>query len=328
MQPLICLLGRLRLVGAPVLQLPDEPPAERREHEHSDREAEHDHGDVWPAPDGDRGLGSDAWFGHNGFTWVVQRFGDSAKIEKAARGPVTAREQMHPLFVFHHVPKAGGNSFRAIARELWGGAVYWHGTNSGLPAARVVAANNPEQFRDTALVGGHAPFEQGLYERLGRPVVHLSVMREPVARVLSAYAFIRSREVHRLHAEMRGRTLYEALTQVPRFRDRSYGHQLRVLFGRRPQRKLILSTAPYVIGKLERFDAFVSFVATTLFEKSTPSIPHENSGPKDHIDEIARQPGFAEAVAMLKAENEAEFEFYNSFGDLLVSEPLRRIAKH
>jgi hypothetical protein len=229
-----------------------------------------------------------------------------------------------PLLVFHHVPKAGGNSFLAIAREQWRGAVYWDGPNSKRPAARMVAVNNPEQFRHTRLVGGNAPFEQGLYERIGRLVIHLGVIRDPVARVLSAYAFIRSRDVHPLHAEMRDRTLYEALTQVPRFRDRAFGDQLRVLFGRRPERERILDMAPYAIGKLERFDAFVSFIATTFFGKPVPIIPRENSGTTGYVDEIARQPRFAEGVAMLKAENAAEFEFYNSFGDILVTKRIQQ----
>jgi hypothetical protein len=228
----------------------------------------------------------------------------------------------HPLVVFHHVPKTGGRSFHAIARELYGNTHYWRRARQG-QSIRQDAHSSPEVLRYVPLVGGHMHYIPELFADLGRLVIYLATMRDSVSRAISAYNFIRAHPDHPMHSDLSSRSFCEALTQIQKFRNKVCGYQMRVMFGRRTSaadRQELLQRERYVIGKLDHFDQFISYVGNHVFAQPNLAIPHENSASRSYKEEVRNQPDFEKALQLLNSENAEEMQFYNSFGEILVSD--------
>jgi hypothetical protein len=234
----------------------------------------------------------------------------------------------HPLIVFLHVQKTGGRSFSAVAKQAYGEALYWYNKRIGRSIREEVKAK-PESLCYAPLVGGHFVKTPALFDSLERPVIYLATMRDSVARAISLYNFVRSRAHHALHDEIAHLSLYESLTTVKRFRRAACGNQLRAIFGEQgmtsaDERQRILRTERYVIGKLEHFSRFISYVGANVIGRTDLEIPHENSGSSSSREEVKKQPDFDRALALLQTENAEEAEFYSSFDEIFVSEPMQR----
>jgi hypothetical protein len=110
-----------------------------------------------------------------------------------------AKPPPHPGYtlVFLHVPKTAGLSLREVLLER----------NGDRPAFRIITpVRDSERLRALphaerealALVEGHLYY--GIHELLPRPCVYVTMLRDPVERVLSYYSFVREWEPHHLHA--------------------------------------------------------------------------------------------------------------------------------
>jgi hypothetical protein len=104
----------------------------------------------------------------------------------------TALEQA-PTLIFLHLPKAAGTSFKAALLEMLplGSVISDH--PSGAPVhqvVRAVMAMAPEQRSGLRAVLAHVPY--GLHTLFGE-AQYVTILREPVARVLSNYYYAKSR---------------------------------------------------------------------------------------------------------------------------------------
>ena len=61
---------------------------------------------------------------------------------------------------------------------------------------------SPEQLGELELVGGHFPY--GLHELIARPVAYVTMLREPVRRVVSHYWYVLDEPSHYLHERVAG----------------------------------------------------------------------------------------------------------------------------
>lgn len=111
-----------------------------------------------------------------------------------------------PCVVFLHIPKTGGQTLNAILARQY-------------EFARTVTIENPlgpvAPLREgtvrasPALVRGHIPF--GIHEKLGIEPQYITMLRQPVDRVISMYRFIERYPKHPLHAQVheQGMTLFD-----------------------------------------------------------------------------------------------------------------------
>jgi len=100
--------------------------------------------------------------------------------------------------VFLHLPKTGGSTLSAALRHKYGSEVLLLEDTSD-PLGGI--ADVPESRRRSArVVMGHIHY--GVHEHIPQECRHLTVMREPVARVVSMYRHILGHAKHRFHDEL------------------------------------------------------------------------------------------------------------------------------
>ena len=112
-------------------------------------------------------------------------------------------------FVFMHIPKAGGTTLQHILSKTY------------LPN-QLIHANGPEIIRHPGvlfnmrrkeprpIITGH--FDRGglVYQFLNdRPIIHFTMFRDPVKRVLSHFNYLKTRQGHRAHSKVKDLTLEE-----------------------------------------------------------------------------------------------------------------------
>lgn len=104
------------------------------------------------------------------------------------------------LLLFLHIPKAGGSTLKAILGREYAGRATW---TADWPTAEDVA-----QLEDRAaieLVEGH--FRFGLHRLFPQEATYITLVRDPVDRVVSHYDYVRREEAHPLHDEVISRGL-------------------------------------------------------------------------------------------------------------------------
>lgn len=110
----------------------------------------------------------------------------SPKIVRAAS--VAARPE-RPTILFMHIPKTAGTAFReAIAANYRQSEIaYLYPTPPGFLVGDLKGLPL-EQLRQLDMIIGH--FQFGMHEWLPRPSEYITMVREPVARVLSQYRYL------------------------------------------------------------------------------------------------------------------------------------------
>lgn len=106
---------------------------------------------------------------------------------------------MTPALIFLHIPKCGGTTLRSILnRAVPEGRRFRVG--SDIAGSRMALATLPDSQRlHTDLLYGHLSY--GWHELLfPRQARYFTILREPVARIVSHYNYVRSHEWHYLHS--------------------------------------------------------------------------------------------------------------------------------
>lgn len=112
------------------------------------------------------------------------------------------------IVIFNHVPKTGGETLEKVfaANER---------VNETLHINRPVLVKNPAVItklgRVPGVIMGHHPLNSPLYGFVDRPLLHLTMIRDPVARVWSWLRYVKARTDHKMHAEVRDTELADLL---------------------------------------------------------------------------------------------------------------------
>lgn len=233
-----------------------------------------------------------------------------------------------PLFVFLHVPKTAGTSARQMFVWMFGDFYFAFDPATHLANPHGQAVWEVPGFFDRYLmIGGHLGFRYPITaaaRRTGRRVIFFSIMRDPVARVVSFYDFVRRRPAHPLHAALKSRTLLRAIEEVPG--DEHWNcAQLKQIFGSaRPELiERALAGDSFVIGRQEELPAFFDAVTAVSGIPRMATIPRENSldnlrGPA--MQPAREQPDFQRAVELIRDRNREEIAFMEKrLGKVLIT---------
>ena len=160
--------------------------------------------------------------------------------------------------IFLHIPKAAGSTLnRVIAQNYRPAAILKVG---GKSEAALLGALTGE----VRLIAGHRRF--GIHAELARPFTYITVLRDPVERVLSQYHFVRRLSSHPLHAVVASGEL-----SLRDYARQSPDSQTRFLAGFNVEDTALLDQAKSnllahfaVAGLTERFDETVVLLQRAL----------------------------------------------------------------
>ena len=104
--------------------------------------------------------------------------------------------------IFIHIPKAAGTTFYQVLNHQYK-AQHIQYIKEGMSKQRSIDAFRklPEEKKARLrCIRGHMPF--GLHQWLPKPATYITILRNPVNRVLSQYYYICRTPVHHLHSEL------------------------------------------------------------------------------------------------------------------------------
>lgn len=106
------------------------------------------------------------------------------------------------IVIFIHIPKAAGTTFyKVLDRQYKPRQILYieHGLakQGSIDAFRQLADDRKSYLR---CIRGHMPF--GLHKWLSQPVTYITILRNPVERVISYYHYVRSTPNHRFYSEV------------------------------------------------------------------------------------------------------------------------------
>lgn len=106
-----------------------------------------------------------------------------------------------PLWVFSHIPKTAGTSLESYLHQAF---TLKDILNVNAPDLNRLPQCVYLKNKYPKFITGHHPIHGMLYQLLPySKVVHISMMREPVTRVISYYNYLASRNYHALHQQVK-----------------------------------------------------------------------------------------------------------------------------
>ncbi|MFN8553688.1 MAG: sulfotransferase family 2 domain-containing protein [Candidatus Obscuribacterales bacterium] len=119
------------------------------------------------------------------------------RIKGRLQREIESRRSFDRVAIFNHIPKTAGMSFHQFIKDnLPSNSVLDFYTLDNRD--RLVEYASQPQSRYAAIVG-HLPFSFFVNLTLPAKALHITVLREPVARLISYYYYIRTSESHYLH---------------------------------------------------------------------------------------------------------------------------------
>jgi hypothetical protein len=224
--------------------------------------------------------------------------------------------------IFLHIPKTAGTTLnRMIERQYSPFAIFTIDPHRIRATAERLKRLPEERRRRLRVVRGHLPY--GIHEFLPQGATYITLLREPVARVLSAYYFVLRRPLNPLHRKLkRERLRIEDCLRL--FPDRQ-NLQCRFIAGVEDtainDERLLdiakenLSKSFSVVGLSERFEESLMLMAKT-FAWEIPF--YENCRVAKTRPQI--DPG---TVEMIRDYNRFDLELYE-FGKGLFQEKLQK----
>ena len=246
--------------------------------------------------------------------------------------PIAARLPNLKLyyFVFMHIPKAGGTTLQHILSKTY------------LPN-QLIHANAPEIVRNPAvlfnmrrkqprpIITGHFDRAGLVYEFLNdRPIVHFTMFRDPIKRVLSHFNYLKTRQFHAKHSVVKDLTLEEYA--VSSLREACNKQALRILGYSSDEdversikdpeplleeAKKVLEQEFTFFGLTERYTEFL-LMAKTLLGWQDIVYQQRNLSSRDSESKkiIASNPVSEEALQLIRDRNQLDIQLYEFASEL------------
>ena len=229
-----------------------------------------------------------------------------------------------------HIPKAGGTTLQHILSKTY------------LPN-QLIHANAPEIVRNPAvlfnmrrkqprpIITGHFDRAGLVYEFLNdRPIIHFTMFRDPVKRVLSHFNYLKTRQFHSKHSVVKDLTLEEYA--VSSLREACNKQTLRILGYSSDEAveqsikdpeplleeaKKVLEQEFTFFGLTERYTEFL-LIAKKLLGWQDIVYQQRNSSSRDSESKqiIASNPVSEEALQIIRDRNQLDLQLYKFASEL------------
>ena len=232
-----------------------------------------------------------------------------------------------PACFFLHIPKTAGTAVADVLASMFDDKVHhyhtllraWGGTLAGVAEA---LDQDPGLLTRQRAFFGHMTLQNPMVQRCQGPRLFLSVLRDPVARVVSFYDFIRLNPGHVLQEELLQTSLLDAFRGNERFRFEVINAQLRIIFGSTEpaQIEARLASEPHVLGRATHLEDVLVAVEAVVGRRRQRPLQRLNLARRDaEVPPASRQPDYAQAVAEIRAANRAEYAFMRYMPAVLVT---------
>jgi hypothetical protein len=229
---------------------------------------------------------------------------------------MSAAEQK--VVIFLHVPKASGTTLSTIVeRQYTPAAVRRTDPDHRAFRARLQAQSDAEKA-DIQCVLGHMVF--GLHRYLPRPAVYITMLRDPVDRLISHYAYVLRTPEHYLHREVVSRRLTLAEYADSGLTSELNDGQVRLLSGWDDAEEIPCGRVPRAMleaakenlrrhfaafGVTERFDATLLLFRQRLGWRHVYHVPHNVGRGRPRRADVP-----PEAIRSIESHNALDRELY------------------
>ncbi|WP_368298715.1 sulfotransferase family 2 domain-containing protein [Cytobacillus firmus] len=169
------------------------------------------------------------------------------------------------LIIHTHIPKTGGMTLRSIVNKNYDKEKMLTNVFSSSVSK---FKKDIQEKTDIEFVTGHHPF--GLHEYTNRPCAYITMLRDPIERVISMYYYNLRKENHPLHKKVKQLTFEEFINDKGLSR-RTINRQTQKIVGSLNPReddlqkaKNILSKHYKVVGITEMFDESIFLMKKEL----------------------------------------------------------------
>lgn len=254
-----------------------------------------------------------------------------AKLAAVPTPEARARAYPAPL-IFVHIPKAAGSSLQEILVKRFDGVRGYRFTGNidRVNAFRALSQEGRDSFD---LLQGHVHY--GLHECLSRPATYITMLRDPVDRIISHYHFVMANPGHYLYTQIAGRgmTLHEYAVLRPS--NELDNDQVRWLCAREhedvavgsvsremlEEAKWNLANAFSVVGLMERFNESVECLKAEFGWKDV-RVPERRNTNK-HRPAVKQVP--VETLDAIRRLNRYDIELYD-YACVLFEQQLSRLG--
>lgn len=213
---------------------------------------------------------------------------------------------MSAFLIYIHIEKSAGTSQRHLFYRNYGRSrVFWYGVGSAK------ASFDRAELGDCKVVGGHR--DHGFYASVSRQTLFASVVREPVARVVSLFNYYAQTSRERTEWLKRGLnpdSLLDTIVRCGPFRQNIANTQcLRLGDSRNFERALeVLRRDNFIVGCFEHLDRFNSELAIRLGWRYT-DLDRHNVGRDISRRRVLDEEGVVEKILELNREDQKLYEF-------------------
>lgn len=222
----------------------------------------------------------------------------------------------HPILIFSHIPKSGGTSLRKVVTDQYPEneicQVYQSELNLPAPDHSFIRMFKQRQSA-YRVVYGHFSFS--VHRLLGIAPCYLTVLREPIVRVISLFAHYK-RGIHSDWYQQ----IKKGLTLQDMIRERMAGgvnnHMTRMIAGHPYQEGEVISDKKFLDLAKSNIEKYYVFCSTTetlqkdvqalarFLEWENVHVPHLNAHPQLHDDVDS------ETFALVQENNQLDIKLY------------------
>jgi hypothetical protein len=239
----------------------------------------------------------------------------SAFLKRVCRFARRARGAHSCTLVFVHIPKTAGISLREVLLERYDEARRFRILHPADDLAKLAALTQEQRGR-LDLIEGHMYY--GVHQLIGRECRYMTMLRDPVERVLSCYSYVRENDWHHLYDRIArgGMSLADCLRDSVSIELDN--HMVRTLAGQQyihlpfghvapamlEEAKSNLSTFA-AVGLCEEFDQSLALFARTFgWRGAKPRLSNATRG------RVRREELDDQTVALVESHNALDRELY------------------